>query len=353
MVRLVFIAVLIAVPLAAQQPFYNDDAGTTSKGVLHFEFFNEFDALQHDLYPSIPQNTASMKLNYGLTDTVELDLDNPYLAIIRSKLNEPRNFNGVGDTNMGVKWNFHKESPDSRLPALSTSFYCGFPTGDTSRQLGSGLIDYWLNGIVQKSISERTKITGNLGILFAGNTSTGLIGIQTGGRVYTFGASVVRKFTERLSLGVEFTAAHTTNLGLSKSQLQFLGGGSYELRKGVGLDFGVLGGRYVASPIVGALGVCRNEAVFDQESITYRPCNVRKLLILRSRNSISDRLLVAISVDSPPSPAPNRSRSAPVRRVDTLGACAPRYWACSSQLSCVLHLRVNSTSLPARAIWNG
>src|SRR5450759_1000932 len=28
-----------------------------------------------------------------------------------------------------------------------------------------------------------------------------------------------------------------------------------------------------------------------QESITYRPCITRKLLILRSRNSISDRLL--------------------------------------------------------------
>jgi|ERR1035437_2368787 hypothetical protein len=38
------------------------------------------------------------------------------------------------------------------------------------------------------------------------------------------------------------------------------------------------------------LGVCRNETVPHQESITYRPCITRKLLILRSRNSISDRL---------------------------------------------------------------
>ena len=37
-------------------------------------------------------------------------------------------------------------------------------------------------------------------------------------------------------------------------------------------------------------GACRNETVFDQESITYRLCNVLKCLILRSRNSISDRL---------------------------------------------------------------
>ena len=38
-------------------------------------------------------------------------------------------------------------------------------------------------------------------------------------------------------------------------------------------------------------GICWNGTVFDQESGTYRPCNVGKLLILRSRNSISDRLL--------------------------------------------------------------
>ncbi len=250
--RLAHLILLIAVPLAAQPPFYTDDASTTSKRQLHFEFFNEFDALQHDLYPNIQQNTANMKLNYGVTDTIELDLDNPYLAIFRSRFTEPRNLNGVGDTNLGVKWNFHKESPDSRSPAFSATMYVEFPTGDTSRQLGSGLVDYWLNGIVQKSISDQTKVTANLGILFAGNDSTGLIGIQTRGRVYTGGISVVRRFTERLSLGVESTGAISRNFDLGKSQLQFLGGGSYEVRKGVGLTFALLGGRYVASPIVGA-----------------------------------------------------------------------------------------------------
>ena len=38
-----------------------------------------------------------------------------------------------------------------------------------------------------------------------------------------------------------------------------------------------------------SLGACRNETIFDQESTTYAPCSAHKLLILRSRNSISDR----------------------------------------------------------------
>ena len=67
----------------------------------------------------------------------------------------------AGDTNLGLRWNFHKEHPDFRLLAFSATFYCEFPTGGTSRQLGSGVVDYWLKGIVQKSIPARTKITGN------------------------------------------------------------------------------------------------------------------------------------------------------------------------------------------------
>src|ERR1035437_5373561 len=54
-------------------------------------------------------------------------------------------------------------------------------------------------------------------------------------------------------------------------------------------------GRVSRNPRYYPLGVCRNETVFHQESTTYRPCTARKLLILRSVNSISDRLLASQS----------------------------------------------------------
>jgi len=249
--RLARILLLISTPLAAQQPFFTDDAATTAKGQVHFEFFNEHDWLKADMFPSLRQNTANMKVNFGVTESVELNIDNPYLAIFRSRGTEPRGLNGVGDTNLGVKWNFHKERSDSRSPAFSATMYIEFPTGDTSRQLGSGLIDYTFNGIAQKSVSDRTKVTANLGIVFSGNDSTGLIGIQTRGRVFMGGVSVVRKFSERLTLGVECYGATSDNFELGRSQLQILGGGSYDLGKGVGITFALLGGKYVASPRVG------------------------------------------------------------------------------------------------------
>ena len=240
----------MAASLSAQLPFYTDDPAVTERGKLHFEFFNEFDALQQPQYPNLRQNTANYKLNYGLPYNLEIDLDAPYLSIFRA-LGTPT-ANGGGDTNVGMKWNFHKEADGSRVPALAVTFYTEFPTGDTTNQLGSGIIDYYLNGIAEKRLSKHTKLIVNGGVLFAGNTSTGVIGITTThGRVFTFGSSVIRDFTDRLQLGVETYGGVTGNFDLGRSQLQFLAGGKYAITKDLSFDFGVLGGKYTASPLMG------------------------------------------------------------------------------------------------------
>jgi hypothetical protein len=244
--------VMIASVASAQQPFYTDDASVTEQGVWHLEFSNEFDLLHPALYPNLRQNTLNYRLNYGLPFNLEVDVDSPYLALFRASGEHPRRPYGVGDTNLGLKWNFRKESGDSRLPAMSVTMYFEFPTGDSVQQLGSGLVDYWLNWIVQKHLSDKVKLTANAGILFAGNTSTGVVGIQnTRGRVYTGGLSIIRDITPRLSLGGEVYGGVTGSPALAKSQLQFLGGGNYALRQGLSLDFGILRGRYVGSPRVG------------------------------------------------------------------------------------------------------
>ena len=251
-VRLLLLLALVLclrAPLNAQLPFYTDDTGVTERGKWHFEFFNEYDALQLQ-YPNVRQNTANFKLNYGIPHNLELDFDIPYLNIQRTAGNHPSG--GLGDANMGIKWTFHKESKGSRLPSLGASFYTEFPTGDASQQLGSGLVDYWLNFIGQKSISEKTRITGNLGILFAGNTSTGVLGLQnTRGQVYTGGLSLLHDFNSRLTLGSELYGGYAENDNLGKTQLQAMAGGQYALRNGLAFCFGLLGGKYVASPQIG------------------------------------------------------------------------------------------------------
>src|ERR1700712_4882409 len=99
--------------LFAQLPFYTDDTSVTERGKFHLEFFNEYDALQLQ-YPNLRQNTSNLKLNYGLPYDLELDVDAPYISIQRSPGITPSN--GVGDTNLGIKWSILKEAKGRAHP---------------------------------------------------------------------------------------------------------------------------------------------------------------------------------------------------------------------------------------------
>jgi hypothetical protein len=237
-------------PLYAQMPFYTDDPAVTEPKKLHVEIFDEFDGLQSSQFPDLRQNTANFKINYSPLRTIEVDVDAPYLTISRTAGAETSR--GVGDTNLGAKWNLRETPPDTLLPALAVSFYVEFPTGDSRQELGSGLTDYWLNFILQKPLSEATRINVNLGLLFAGNTSTGAVGIQTRrGQVYTGGISLLHDATSRVTWGGEVYGGISDGAGSDKTQLQAMLGVQYAIRDGLSLCVGVLGGKYGATPQIG------------------------------------------------------------------------------------------------------
>ena len=255
---LVAFALLVSLPcfVQAQQPFVTDDADVTARGHFHFEFSNEFDLLQHSSLPNQKQNTADLELDYGLFEGLEIGIESPLLTIFNEAGTIPRKITGVGDTNLSLKYNFIKEREGSRLPAMAVAFNLELPTGDTKRQLGSGLADFYMNGILQKSLTSKTKLRLNGGILFSGNETTGVVGIKTRGTVFTTGGSLVRQFTPKLQLGIELTGAMTKDFQLGKGQLQTLMGGNYQVTRKLSFDFAILGGKYAASPRAGVqLGV--------------------------------------------------------------------------------------------------
>lgn len=248
---LVFFLLAHSIDTQAQQPFYTDDSDVTPKGHFHFEFSNEVDLLQRSSFPNLKQNTADFELDYGLFEGLEIGIEAPLLAIFNAREAVPRIPVGIGDTNLSVKYNFRREGEHSRLPAMALAVNVELPTGDTKRQLGSGLADYYLNGVLQKSLSKKTKLRLNGGILFSGNTTTGVIGIKSRGTVFTGAGSIVKQVTPKLDLGVELTGAVSRDLQLGKGQLQTLVGGNYALSQRVTFDFGVVGGKFAASPRAG------------------------------------------------------------------------------------------------------
>jgi hypothetical protein len=252
LVLLIFVGMLSARPAFAQMPFWTDDPGVAEPGMLHVEISNELDSLQSMQRPDLRQNTANFKVNFGLPYGLEFDIDAPYISIDRAS-GSPKS-NGLGDTNLGVKWNIRDVTPDSRRPGFAVSFYTEFPTGDARQELGSGVTDYWLNFISQLPVSERTRFNLNLGILFAGNTSTGVVGIETKrGQVYVGGFSMLHDLSTRLTVGAEVFGGISDSSGLDRTQLQALLGAQYTIHDGVSLCLGFTAGTYTASPRFGAL----------------------------------------------------------------------------------------------------
>ncbi len=242
---------LFAATAQAQQPFTTDDADVTPKRKFHLQIGNEYDILQRSAFPALRQNTASLEINYGLLKNVEIGLTLPLLGISSSKIVTPRSALGIGDSTLNVKYNFYKEKKGTRPPSMAISAEIRFPTGNTEKDLGAGLTDYFINGVLQKSLSSKTTFRLNGGIFFAGNQQSGELGIKVRGRVFTAGSSLVKQFTKKLDLGAEITGAVTGNFILSEGQLQGLLGGNYALTKKMTFDFGIVGGRFPASPRVG------------------------------------------------------------------------------------------------------
>lgn len=250
--RLVLLLSLLLIPASevyCQLPFYTDDADVTDKGKFHIEFSNEHGWLQKSSDPAKRQNTSIFTINYGLTERIEVGLNTPFIKIFNARASSSGSPSGVGDIQLGMKVKIREERDASSLPAMSIVFYVDAPTGSSNKQIGSGATEYWLYGVVQKSLTERTVGRLNGGILFAGSDSGGPSGIQAArGQVFTANGSLVREFSPKLKLGVELFGGVTNNFNLGRGQLEAQVGGTYAVREDFAFTFGVLAGRFPASP---------------------------------------------------------------------------------------------------------
>ena len=247
-----FLVLGCLIPIRAQTPFTTDDAEVTEEGKYHLEFLNEYDLLQKSLNPSLRQDSAIARFAFGITKRIEIGMDLPTVTIFNSNGTVPRRPMGIGDIGAHFKMKLSEEKEGSKMPAFAVAFALRFPSGNVARSLGSGVTNYLVYGVAQKSLTNKTKLRANAGILFAGNTVIGALGIKTtSGRLFSGGISVVKQYTDKLRLGGELTGVASSNFQLSKGQLQTTLGGNYNLRKNLALDFGLIIGRFPASPRAG------------------------------------------------------------------------------------------------------
>jgi hypothetical protein len=241
----------------AQQPFLTDDADTSQLHHFHLELLTEHDLLQRSAYPTVRQNTTRLQLTYGLLERLEIGVDGPLLSIYTAAQCGTSGASGFGDLDLQMKYRLLPEKENSKWPAFTVGIYVEVPTGNPRNQLGSGIADYWLNGIVQKALTPRITYRLNSGILFSGNTLTGAIGIRSSrGLVFTGASSFTAALSKRWLIGGEIAGALTQQFDLGKGQLQVQVGAKFALRKSMALDFAVTGGKFEGSPrLGGAFGI--------------------------------------------------------------------------------------------------
>jgi len=235
----------------AQQPFATDDADVAEYRRWHFETNAEYDFLPHSLYPNLRQFTETIKFSYGLIRHCEVGMDFPLINIFNSSSSGLGNPFGLGDTDFSIKYNFLQERVGSKWPAITASLNIEPPTGSAKAQLGSGLIDYYLNGILQKTLSKRNALRFNGGATFAGNTVTGAVGIRARGTSFTGGTSLTHQFTSKLDLGLEVYGGYSLDEAAISHALEEQLGGNYELGRKLTLNFGAIVGQKAGSPHYG------------------------------------------------------------------------------------------------------
>jgi hypothetical protein len=247
----VWLASMSSASVRAQQPFYVDNADVAERHHWHLESNNEYDVLPASSLPNLRQDTHTVKFSYGLFRNCEVGMDFPLIMILNQESSGLGTPFGFGDADFSIKYNFRKQRDGSKWPAFTASLNIEPPTGDPRHQLGSGLYDYYLNAIFQKTLSTKYSLHINGGATFAGNTLTGAVGIKTRGTILTGGASLMRQFTRKLDLGIEIYGGYTANAALGRGALQQQLGGNYSIARNLSVDFGVIAGQAVGSPRYG------------------------------------------------------------------------------------------------------
>src|SRR3954466_8634353 len=133
----------------AQQPFYTDDAHVADLHHWHIESNNEYDFLPAGSFPNLREDAQDIKVSVGAFRQCEVGMDFPLITIFDQPgfaLGAPI---GLGDMDFSLKYRLREEKEGSRLPAFTVSLNLEPPTGNPKKQLGSGLMDYYLNGIME------------------------------------------------------------------------------------------------------------------------------------------------------------------------------------------------------------
>jgi len=206
----------------AARPLSTDDAGVVDAGHMEiesgFEYINQNDE----------ENNLSLVMKCGLVKNLDIGLEIPYKFI---DVAQGGDVDGIGDMIITTKYHFLDETPN--LPALALSFNVKTESGNSDKGLGSGEVDYSLNGIITKGINKFISHL-NIGYTFVGDP-TG----ENLDNIFSYSVALEYPLNERLNLVGEVIGETTFDRDFDDNPFSGLAGLNYGFNDTVSYDFGV------------------------------------------------------------------------------------------------------------------
>ena len=222
-------ALFISTTVHAGPPFQTDDPDPVE--------YHHFEMYAFELSDSTGKNVGgtvlevpAYEVNYGAAPGLQLHLVVPMTTVFAPD-NGPTNF-GIGDTELGFKYRFFKETPHS--PEIGIFPFFEFPSGNADKGLGVGKTWYRMPLWLQKSWGAEDHQWTTYG---GGGAA---VVPQDGYKNYPFaGWLVQRQLNKKITLGAELfghgaEGEAATSTGAS-TMLDL--GGIYEFKEGFDLLF--------------------------------------------------------------------------------------------------------------------
>jgi len=194
---------IVAFPAMAQQrPLVTEDPETVGLNRVLVEGGVEFDRSQDYQEYGLTGNTThvpSFGVSVGLSPATELQVDGGLLQRLHvtqrraAPLAGTLGFSGDSATSfedLVVATKLRLWSENEQHPGLGVRFGTKLPTASHSKGLGLGTTDFFVAGLVAKTV-ESVRTVGNVSLIFLGNPVVG----QNTAKALGFGLSVARAIT--------------------------------------------------------------------------------------------------------------------------------------------------------------